>query len=749
VNKFRRFATGLWMAVLPLVALFISPRSSTAQEAAATAPDEAVESPLPQEPETPAQLFDAILLTLRLDRPEIALRYLDTLLKLEPDDATLLAIREKHGTGTFLELSRIEALQPQAEELLQRVTGAALRRINDSAFVDGVISDLAGAPRQRMEALNELRHLGTVAVPPLLQRLAAPTAQTDRGLLLNTLVQLGEPAVAPLLGAVRVPQEELRSDVIELLGYLGSEDEVVPHLWYPAYAEGQPTGVQSAAKRALARQLYGSPDAVARLPAAGISDRLRKVARQHLRGAASWKIDDNGLVGLWTWDGAAGTVVEHRVSPRSASLFIGQELAREALTLSPQDADGQTLFLTLALSSDIHRNGWDKPIPEGSGTAHDLALTAGADVTERVLKLALEEKSPAAAVAALHVLGQNGSRHLLQYKGRSAPVLIAALDAPDERVQFAAASAIMQLDPDAPFRGARRIVEIFARALGGSDQPRTVVVDPNVERATFVADLLSRLGYNAGIATTGMDGFLMAAEQGTIDLAVLHLNTIQWELSQTIENLRADSRTANVPIAIYGPRGLQSSVQRLIDRNQPVVYLEEANDTRDVSQTLRPFLAQVTPPALTSDQRAEQMAAAAYWLTHIAQGQRTKIFDLKTAETSLANTISNPDLARDALIALGAIGTPTAQQTLADAALGPGFELPVRETAALQLAFHIQRFGGLLTNEQLDSIQNTWEATTEPEMKTALASVIGSLQPTAEAISRQLQSFPGAEKPAE
>jgi hypothetical protein len=313
VIKFRRFATGLLVALLPLVALLLWPRVSSAQEAGAAPADEAVVSPLPQEPETPHQLFDAILLTLRLDRPEIALRYLDTLLKLEPDDATLLAIREKHGTGTFLELSRIKALQPQAEDLLQRVAGAALRRINDPAFVDGVITSLGGSPREHMEALNELKHLGSAAVPPLFKRLAAPTAQTDRALLLNTLVQLGEPAVAPLLGAVRVPQEELRSDVIELLGYLGARDDVAPHLWYPAYGEGQPAGVQNAAKRALARKLYGSSEAVARLPSAGIADRLRKTARLHLKGAATWEVGEDGLVGLWTWDAAAGTVVEHRV----------------------------------------------------------------------------------------------------------------------------------------------------------------------------------------------------------------------------------------------------------------------------------------------------------------------------------------------------------------------------------------------------------------------------------------------------
>jgi CheY-like chemotaxis protein len=747
---FRRFTIGCLTAVVPLVGWLALPLPCAAQDDPQEVADPAAESPLPREPETAEQYFDAVLLTLRLNRPQVAARYLDSLLQLNPDDPTLLAIRERHGTGTYLELTRVPELQPQAEELLNRVTAAALKRINDPAFVDSVIDRLAGSPREHAEAINELKYLGPSAAPPLLQRLAAPTANTDRGLLLNTLVQLGSPIVPPLLGAVRAPHDNLRGDVIELLGYLGSKEQVVPHLWYPAYAEGQPTGVRGAARRAIARKLYGSPEALARLPSTGIAERLRNEARAHLRGGVNWTTGEDGLVGLWTWDETAGTVAEHRVSPTSASLFVGQELAREALALSPQDEGSQTLFLTLALASDVHRAGWDQPLPEGPGTAHDLALAAGSDVSSRVLQLALKEKNPAAAKAALRVLGQNGSRHLLQpAQGGAKPPLVAALDAPDERVQFAAASAIMQLDPDSPFRGAGRVVAIFARALGGSEQPRTVIVDPNTERATLVAALLSQLGYNTDIASTGMDGFQIAAEEGTIDLAVLHLNTIRWELSQTIANLRADSRTAAVPIAVYGPRGLRSDVQRLLDRNQPAVYVDEVNDTRDVSRALRPFLAQVSPPPLSGEQRTAQMGEALYWLKHIAGGQRTKVFDLKPAEEALANTAPHPELGRDALIALGGIGTASAQKTLAEAALAPAFDIPVRETAALQLAFHIQRYGALLENDQLESLRSAWNATTEPALRTALASVIGSLKPSSEAVSRQLQAFPGAGKPVE
>ena len=47
-----------------------------------------------------------------------------------------------------------------------------------------------------------------------------------------------------------------------------------------------------------------------------------------------------------------------------------------------------------------------------------------------------------------------------------------------------------------------------------------------------------------------------------------------------------------------------------------------------------------------------------------------------------------------------------------------------RETAALQLAFHIQRFGRLLKNGQLDAVQNAWEAATEPAKQRGMRVVI-------------------------
>jgi hypothetical protein len=298
----------------------------------------------------------------------------------------------------------------------------------------------------------------------------------------------------------------------------------------------------------------------------------------------------------------------------------------------------------------------------------------------------------------------------------------------------------MQLDPQEGFSRSERVVEILARELAGSEQSQSVIIDPNLDRASIMASLVGALGFDATVAGTGREGFEFAVTR-PVGLAVVHLNSVRWELSQTIANFRADARTRNVPIAIYGPSGMEPAVEELLQA-QPVVYVQEANNTRDLSRSLRPLLAQATPPPLTDDQRTAQRAAAAYWLRHIADGHRTQVFDLKPAEDALSSAVNDPALAHNALIALGGVPTASAQRRLAETVIAPALDMPIRESAALQLAFHIQRFGVLLENGMLADLQTAYAEASDPVLQTALASVIGSLKPAEEAVSRALRDYP-------
>ncbi|MFG0240125.1 MAG: hypothetical protein ACF8CY_03585, partial [Gimesia chilikensis] len=212
-------------------------------------------------------------------------------------------------------------------------------------------------------------------------------------------------------------------------------------------------------------------------------------------------------------------------------------------------------------------------------------------------------------------------------------------------------------------------------------------------------------------------------------------------LSQTIANLRADSRTANIPIVIYGPLRLQNKIEYSTRYYPLVKYMVESENTDDIGSQLKPFLEGLKTPELTGELRSEYRAAALYWLSHIASSQRTNIYDLKQAEQPLLDLVSDRSLASNALITLGGIPTRTAQEDLVQVITTPTYEADVREIAALQLAFHIQKFGLMIDTMQISAVQKAYQAAKDPKLNTALASVMGTLMPDSKVVGERLQKF--------
>jgi len=702
------------------------------------------ESPLLVEPKTPEEIFNAVDLMVRLARPKLARRYLEQFMKAKPNVAILLTLRDEHGPAIFLKLANIKELRPLSTQLLKRVNEAFRRQGADPKRLDALIAALSKSVEEREVALIALRSAGAVVVPRILQHLGDPAQTEQHDLLLYTLTRLGNPVIPPLLGALDAPNEHLRGVAIETLGWIGSPD-VAPYLWYHAFAPKQPAGVQAAARQALARILQASAEGVNEVSSYGVAGELKRVALAHFALKHRWQVDeDDGTVAIWSWRAGQKTVGLSKLSPQAASLYVGTRFARQALAISPERSDLQALFVALTLASDRHRVGSDKPLPTGPGTAHDLALTAGRDVVAEALRQSLMNGNAASARAALQVLSQIATRHQLYSTDSRKSPIVSALNYPDSRVQFAAANTILQLDPDKPFRGAHRVVSILARALNDDGTARAVVVDVNTQRASSVAGLLDQLGYDTLIAPTGKDGFRIASERMDIELIVLEINTIRWSLSQTIANLRADARTAAIPIAIYGPATMRPRVEGLMQRNSLVTYIIKSVTAENLDLQLKPFLKTVQSPPLTPQQRTRQRATAAFWFAHIAGGKRTKLFNIAPAERVLFAAVNDQNLAGDALVALGAIATPTAQERFQEVAVSESRDPGLRETAALQLAFHIQRFGLLISRTQIDEIMASWQKAQNqhPDLATALASVVGSLKPNARRVDSRLKQFP-------
>jgi hypothetical protein len=170
-------------------------------------------------------------------------------------------------------------------------------------------------------------------------------------------------------------------------------------------------------------------------------------------------------------------------------------------------------------------------------------------------------------------------------------------------------------------------------------------------------------------------------------------------------------------------------------------FIAESATTKGFSYQLNPFLAQIKSPPLTAEQRVNYRTLAVAWLSHIANGQRTNVFNLTPAESALMQVVSEPKLSSNVIQTLGAIPTRTAQQRLQEVTVNEQFEIESRETAALQLAFHIQKHGLLLSTDQVRTVSQNWESASDPSLKTALSSVLGSLKPNAKLRSSRLSNF--------
>ncbi len=727
--------------VLAALGMAFLAQTLTAQPPAETPAQE--ESPLLIEPTTPEDTFEAASLMQRLGRPGLAKRYLTQFLDANPDEDLLLKIRDKQGPAVFLRMANDPALRPESKTLLDKVNEAFRKRGADPNRINKLIADLSGSPRERAVALETLRSGGTAVVPHMLVSLAN-AGPNEKSVLIGALVQMGQPVVPPLLGALESPNPGVRGGAIEVLGYLGSVNEV-PYLWRPAFGPDEPPGTSQSAKNALTRMLKPEGQRNFQVSPFGAAAQIKRAALEHYRNEYHWPLkDDETAVTVWTWDEQNQTVAAVQMTPREASLYRGAQLARDALALSPEDQEAQALFLGFALANAQHQAGYNSPLPTGPNTAYQLALASGAETVSQTLSQAMQNGNAAASVAALQALGQVSTRTQLYGNNAERSPILAALNYPDPRVQFAAAVTVLELSPDRVFPGANRVVEILTKALGDSGGPAVLVIDPNPTRATDVAGLLQQMGFRGQPITqlTGQSGFNAALERNDVELIAIQANVTEWTLTQTLANFRADARTASLPILIYGPDWAEANVRKLVKRTPLTAFALESFTLDYFRAQVEPFLNSLQSEPLNEEERAAQAAAGAYWLAHIASTRQTSIFDIAPAEAALDRAIANPDLAANAVQALAAIPTKTAQQSLEGVAVSTSHEVPVRELAAIQLAFHIQRHGLLLTGDQVREIQAAIPMADDPQLASALTSVMGSLKPNPKAVGTQLQQFP-------
>ena len=431
-------------------------------------------------------------------------------------------------------------------------------------------------------------------------------------------------------------------------------------------------------------------------------------------------------VTVWIWDNERKAPVAQQMLRPEAESILGLRLAKQALRLDPLNRSALVAQDSLSLEQAIRRVGFAS-FPANDPETFTAVKATGPSILSDVLKTAIVDGKTDLAAAAATALGQVTDRSELSRTGQPHP-LVDALYAPGRRTQFAAARALVSLAPITPFPGSSRIVPVLARFVNNQAVSRAVVIDSNPTRGSQLAGLLLALGYDSELELSGAKGFVATTETADVELILISFDLFRagWSLSDTLANLQADSRTAAIPVFIYGPLDVQYKRPNL-DLDYPgIKFLVQPIDAPTLLQQLTGL-----PAPLGEAERAGYAREAAQLLAQIAtqrqEGPLTP--DLTAAEPALAISLGDAGTASPAATALGEVPDPDAQRSLMALVLDPAQGPAIRQQSASQVVHSIRRFGPLVTAGQEAQLMTSVREELNPDMRAELVKIVRALRP--------------------
>lgn len=714
----------MWLAGLALCVAVVGVSHATAQ-VASVSPIESILGP----PQTFEDFWKAIDRDLDLGLWDRAKTRLEALLAhpdLNPDN--VLAMREKYGSAMLLKLQNREETRALSAKLVEMANEASVNKSRNPERIRHYISQLTKSPGERQYALDELRRSGSYAVPYFIEAIEANP--NDQIALMFGLLSMSKSSWPAVAAATRSENERIADLMLEALDRFGVP-ESAESLWFLAASPKVSKSLQTHARQVLAR-LVGVP--AGNLPPAATT--LSKIANDYYEHR-SWLSRLSGPQDIWEWSDGRLNVTAMEFA--DAEEILGIKRAREALELSPELHEARVTLISLALQRSYERIGIDQNIPGTQEGVLELILSAGPDLISDVLDRAMKEKRTAVVLGAVRSLGRTGNQSLL-FGPNGSGVLARALDYPSARVQAEAAFATLNIHPRKPFPRSPRVVHTLVRSLARDTRPNALIADPNSERANNLGTVLTELGYVSRISKTGRETFDVASKSGAVDLILIEPTIRNWNLDETLVNLRADPRTSGLPIVLTSRPEIESQLTELTQRFPGVITVPESPSKELLKAALGTGFNDPMETPLTPAEKAANQRRALEWTLRLARGE-FPVMSAEPAVVPLLALLPSAELGPVAADALGYLPSAQVQAELAKIVVSETHTIPLRVAAADALARNIQRGGPALSTEMVKQLQASFNGASDQQLRLAMAQAVGAAGPTGEEMAQRLQRF--------
>lgn len=576
-------------------------------------------------PETPSKRVRGAVIAESLGRSDLALGYLQDLVDNQPGTNTLLQLRQEFGIGTFLDLSANPSLAPAGRQLLRLINEASLREPASASTVETLIEQLGSNGDAAKDAILRILSAEAAAAAPLLnvditspegavadQILKRHARRFRFGLLaeLSTADKPRQIRILKLLAEAR--DERMARDILPFAFGQDPQIAAIAKATFRKLTSRHPVDIESdgAAIDLLveeALQLIGQIDC--RFP----TDAALRIDRQ----LGGWMNTENLNFGV-------------------ASLARAVQLVDNALAISPDSEYCLAAQKVCAAAQNGFPSRW--PDIDAASLQTQTASATANPVDAVALEMAIGSGSPAAILellvdtpTALAVLRDHPQLHRpLLIAGDTRVRLLGsgmvnAVGVRDHRIdQLITVFGTAALNSEAVVIDSRRGEGLTSAAVAGTSRLESAGNAVRMSTGAPPTDggLAAELGlsieqlqqarleagsplsqsYGAATTNSGTAGFVQATNQMSCELVLLHSNALRWDAASTVANLRADFRTRDTPIVIYGPPRDEARTEVVRNRFPGVWFFPEPLSELTFHDQLR--LQGVPGPVLSAEERA-------------------------------------------------------------------------------------------------------------------------------------------------
>jgi HEAT repeat protein len=648
--------------------------------------DPTVAAILATKPTTPEECVRAAKTLVELKRADLAKGLLKKALDAKLDPQQLADLGQAVGLPMFFDLADNSALQPEAKQLADAVAAAIKSRLEDSKRIAALVQQLQDpSAEKRLEAIVGLQAARDAAIGPLLAVLADPARAAEHANVRAALAEMGRAALPPLVAIVEQADPKVAVQAIQVLGAM-KDARVALSLVMPALSDKSDPAVREAAAAAL-KQLTGSVPTRAEAVR-----RLVDAAKASSGGQESINGTNNGKAERWQWDAAKRQCVAIRCTPEALARMRSAHWAYIAHALAPDDREIGLLYVTAALDAVGDDGNLDVPFFEKKWS--------DAKAMNEVLKYAMARGRTRAATMAAWLFGKGGKASELLYQGAGPAPLVQAVQSPDRRLRMAALEAIIRLQPSKPFAGSSYVLQELGFLAGSSGSRHALVAAPSLMGARELAGFLVAAGYETDTFTNGRELVVAAAQSPDYELALIDMAIDRPVVGILLQQLRHDPRTASLRVGLIARPDHFDQAERLARLDPLAKAFARPHDNKAFRWQLDQ-LATVAPEEFVGLEARQQQAAQALDLLAEIDRTMSNLYDPRSVQKYVIAALYNPKLAVKAIGVLANINSAESQQALVEVASRFTQPLALRQAAARAFRQNTQRYGILLTTEQI------------------------------------------------